>query len=133
MLVSVLGRRVRSSFHPASRGTDTSHTRRDPHRPRSIRHAPFWPALLRLFLGTGRPARAIVALTFVRVAIASSTPVLLHELLRRLPAAAGAERFPSAWLGLAVLLGGAVIVTALLTQHWFHEALRIRTCIINGS
>jgi ABC-type multidrug transport system fused ATPase/permease subunit len=93
--------------------------------------APFWPALLRLFFSTGRPARSVVAITFVRLAIASSTPVLLHELLRQLPAAAGAARFPWPLLGLALLLGGAVIASALLTQHWYHAALRIRTCLVN--
>ena len=100
--------------------------------PPRLQLAPFWPALLRIFFGTGRPARSIVALTFVRLCIASSTPVLLHELLQQLPAAAGAVRFPWPLLGLAVLLGGAVTVSALLTQHWYHAALRIRTCIVNA-
>lgn len=93
--------------------------------------ASFWPALLRLFFGTGRPARVVVALTFARLGIATSTPVLLHEILRQLPAATGAASFPWKLLGLAALLGSAVIVSALLTQHWYHAALRIRTCMVN--
>src|SRR5207344_1940638 len=74
---------------------------------------PFWPFLLRLFMGTGRPARSIVALTCVRLAIACSAPLLLHELLEQLPAAQHAASFPFRLLGLALLLGSAGISTAL--------------------
>jgi ABC-type multidrug transport system fused ATPase/permease subunit len=99
--------------------------------PHSGSFTPFWPALLRLFFDTGRSARAIVVLTLVRLAIAISAPALLHALLTRLPAAHHAASFPWLLLGLAVLLGSAGMSTALLTQHWYHSALRIRTCIVN--
>mgnify|MGYP003407081493 FL=1 len=98
----------------------------------ALRFVPFWPFLLRLFFASGRPARSIVLLTFVRLAIASSAPVLLHALLSRLPAAANAVTFPWRLLGLALLLGSAGISTAVMTQHWFHQALRIRTWIVNA-
>ncbi|HKP62912.1 MAG TPA: ABC transporter transmembrane domain-containing protein [Polyangiales bacterium] len=97
----------------------------------SLPLTPFWPFLLRLFFSTGGPARSIVTLTFVRLAIACSAPLLLHELLAQLPAARHAASFPFGLLGLALLLGSAGMSTALLTQHWYHSALRIRTCITN--
>lgn len=108
----------------------------DPHRINPVLSAlplaPFWPFLLRQFFATGRSARALVALTFVRLAIACSAPVLLHALLERLPAARAAAGFPWLLLGLAVLLGSAGMSTAVLTQHWFHQALRTRTSIVNA-
>jgi ABC-type multidrug transport system fused ATPase/permease subunit len=94
--------------------------------------APFWPYILRQFVRTGRPARTIFALTFVRLAVSCSAPVLLHELLERLPAARSAPEFPWPLLGLAILLGSAGLSTALLTQHWYHQALRVRTIVINA-
>ena len=87
-------------------------------------YAPFWPFIVRLFFATGGPARTLVALTLVRLAIMLSTPALLHAVLTRLPGAHAAASFPLALLCFAVLLGFAGIVSALLTQHWFHQALR---------
>ncbi len=50
-----------------------------------LAYAPFWPFLSQLFFTTGRPARALVTITLVRLAITLSTPLLLHTVLERLP------------------------------------------------
>lgn len=92
---------------------------------------PFWPYLVRQFFSTGRPARLIVVLTFVRLAVASSAPLLLHALLERLPEAKNTVGFPWRLLALAVLLGSAGVANALLTQHWFRQSLTVRTIIVN--
>jgi ABC-type multidrug transport system fused ATPase/permease subunit len=94
--------------------------------------ARFWPFIVRLFFATGRPAKLLVVLVLVRLAVALSTPVLLHGVLERLPHAHAATGFPSALLGLALLLGIAGLCSALLTQHWFHQALRVRTIAVNA-
>ncbi|HKU42734.1 MAG TPA: hypothetical protein VJR89_31465, partial [Polyangiales bacterium] len=94
--------------------------------------APFWPFILRAFFAAGRPAKTIVALTFLRLALACSAPVLLHELLRQLPAAHAQSSFPWPLLSLAVLLGAIGLTTAILTQHWYHSALRIRSSLVNA-
>jgi ABC-type multidrug transport system fused ATPase/permease subunit len=98
----------------------------------ALAYQPFWPFVVRLFFGTGRPARRLLGLTFVRLAIALSAPVLLHAVLARLPAAHAAPGFPFALLGLALLLGLAGISSALLTQHWYHQALQARTVLVNA-
>ncbi len=105
--------------------------RNAPPQAQTLSLAPFWPFMLRSFFESGRPARAIIALTFVRLAIACSAPLLLHELLTQLPAAHGAASFPWLLLGLSILLGSAGMSTAILTQHWYHCALRIRTTLVN--
>src|SRR4051812_18057568 len=66
---------------------DAELTPRRDHTSIELALTPFWPFLLRLFFATGRPARSIIALTFVRLSIAASAPLLLHALLAQLPAA----------------------------------------------
>ncbi|HMI93314.1 MAG TPA: ABC transporter transmembrane domain-containing protein, partial [Polyangiales bacterium] len=92
----------------------------------------FWPFILQLFFTTGRPAKAIVTLTFVRIAVAVSAPLLLRNVLEALPAARAAVAFPWALLALAVLLGLSGMLSALITQHWYHLALQIRTIGVNA-
>ncbi len=92
----------------------------------------FWPLALHLFFTTGRPARAVVAITVVRLAIALATPLLLHAVLARLPAARAAASFPLALVSFAVLLGLAGIASAVLSPHWFYQSLRVRSTIVNA-
>jgi len=92
----------------------------------------FWPLMLRQFFATGWPARALVVLTGIRLLIQLSAPVLLHALLTRLPAANASSHFPWSLLALALLLGASGVTTAVLTQHWFYQALRVRGIIINA-
>jgi ABC-type multidrug transport system fused ATPase/permease subunit len=92
----------------------------------------FWPLCLRLFFTTGASARALVVITVARLAIVLATPVLLHAVLERLPGAQGAASFPFALASFAVLLGLAGIASALLSPHWFHKSLRVRSIIINA-
>jgi len=100
-----------------------------PERP--LRLVPFWPFLTRLFFSTGWPARRILLLTVTRIAIASSAPLLLHTILQQLSAASAASAPPWGSFALALLLGGASMSGALLTQHAFFAELQIRTSIVN--
>ena len=92
---------------------------------------PFWPYIVRQFFATGRPGWTIVVLTLLRLGVVSSTPLLLHALLERLPEAQSATGFPWRLLALGVLLGSAGMANALLTQQWFLQALSVRTIIVN--
>jgi len=98
----------------------------------SLEYDRFWPLALRLFVTTGRPARTVVAITVVRLAIALATPLLLHAVLARLPAARAAASFPLALVSFAVLLGLAGIASAVLSPHWFYQSLRVRSTIVNA-
>jgi ABC-type multidrug transport system fused ATPase/permease subunit len=95
--------------------------------------APFWPFIVRLFFSAGAASRRIVALVISRLGVTLSMPFLLHALLERLPQAQHAQRFalPS-MLGLALLLGLAGLVSALLGQHLFHQILQVRTVLVNA-
>src|SRR6185312_8291806 len=92
----------------------------------------FWVDIFRVFFRTGKPARKIIALTLLRLAVAMSAPLLLHSFLQQLPAAAGAQAFPRLLLGMAILLGLASTAGAVLTQHWFFTGLHARSMIVNS-
>ena len=94
--------------------------------------ARFWPFILRLYFAAGDATRTLLTLMVARLAVAISTPLLLRAVLERLPQAHDAPSFPYALLALAVLLGVAGLFAALLTQHFYYQALRIRTILVNA-
>lgn len=85
-----------------------------------------------VFWATGRPARIVLTIITVRIALVLTTPVLLHSMLSQLPGVAHSQQVPVAALLTALTLGTVGIMGALLNQHMFFNMLRGFATIING-
>ncbi|MFN6113257.1 MAG: ABC transporter transmembrane domain-containing protein, partial [Bacteroidota bacterium] len=85
-----------------------------------------------VFWATGRPARAVLGIITVRIAVVLTTPVLLHSVLSQLPGVTASAQLPVAALLTAITLGCVGILGALLNQHMFVNMLRGFATIING-
>jgi ABC-type multidrug transport system fused ATPase/permease subunit len=87
---------------------------------------------LQVFFKLGRPAKEMVLLIFIKVAIGLSTPVILKAILERIPEMAGSESIPIGVLSLAVGLGLMGMTNAIVIQHFWYRALRGFGTIVNG-
>jgi ABC-type multidrug transport system fused ATPase/permease subunit len=88
--------------------------------------------IVRAFFTTRAPAWRLCALTLARQVLALSTPLLLHAVLERLPGAASQLRYPSGLVALCACFGLAGILSGVATQHWFQQALTVRTILVNA-
>jgi ABC-type multidrug transport system fused ATPase/permease subunit len=88
--------------------------------------------VLGVFWATGRPARNVLAIITVRIAVVLSTPVLLHSMLSQLPSVSASTELPIAALITAIALAMVGIIGALLNQHMFFNMLRGFATIVNG-
>ncbi|MBL0322391.1 MAG: hypothetical protein IPP80_08480 [Ignavibacteria bacterium] len=92
----------------------------------------FWPFFFATFAATGAPARRIITLTVLKLAIGITTPLLLHTLLTMLPQVTGAATLPLSAVLTAVALGLMGMIGALFQQHWYFNALQGFALIMNG-
>lgn len=92
----------------------------------------FWPFFFATFAATGAPARRIITLTVLKLAIGITTPLLLHTLLTMLPRVTGAVILPLSAILTAVTLGLMGMIGALFQQHWYFNALQGFALIMNG-
>lgn len=113
---------IPAHIHPrnASRLFDTISTER------------FSSFILKVFFAAGATSRRVLVLTFFRIAVGLSVPILLKVFLEGMPAAITATEFPIGLLTLAVLLGIAGMVQAVIMQHWYFCALSSFAIITNG-
>jgi len=88
--------------------------------------------ILQAFFSTGRPARILMMVLVLRLALLLSTPLLLHAVLAALPDAAAATSLPIGAMLLAVALGTAGMSSAIVVQHWYYNALLAFGIITNG-
>ncbi|MBU3699239.1 MAG: ATP-binding cassette domain-containing protein [Candidatus Kapabacteria bacterium] len=88
--------------------------------------------VLSVFWATGRPARTVLAIIMMRIAVVLTTPVLLHSMLSQLPTVSASRDLPVAAMTTAVVLGLVGILGALLNQHMFFNMLRGFATIVNG-
>lgn len=85
-----------------------------------------------VFWATGRPARIVLTIITVRIALVLTTPVLLHSVLSQLPGVRASAQLPVAALLTAIALGCVGILGAMLNQHMFFNMLRGFATIVNG-
>lgn len=81
------------------------------------------------YFATGAPARRIIIVTVLRVAIAVSTPLLLRSLLTSIPELTS---FSTGAFLTAVALGLTGMVGAIFQQHFYFNALQMYATIVNG-
>jgi ABC-type multidrug transport system fused ATPase/permease subunit len=98
----------------------------------SLDTSSFRPFILRAFFATGRPARRLLFIMVLRLALLLSTPLLLHAVLAALPDAAMATSIPIGAMLLAVALGTAGMSGAVAIQHWYYQTLLAFGIITNG-
>jgi len=91
-----------------------------------------WSFLLGTFFGTGKPARRLVTLAFVRIAFAVATPLLLHAVIDGIGSVVPQGPLPLQLLTASILLGSAGLAGAVATQHWYYNALSGFSIIVNA-
>lgn len=85
-----------------------------------------------VFFATGRPARRLMIVMVLRLALLLSTPLLLHAVLAALPEAAASVSWPIGTMMLAAALGTAGMSAAIAIQHWYFQTLLGFGMITNG-
>jgi len=92
----------------------------------------FYPFILRAFFAAGATSRRVMWLTILRIGVGLSVPILLKIFLEALPSAVVGVEFPIGLLSIALLLGMAGMVQAVIMQHWYFAALSTFAIITNG-